>query len=143
VIGKFKDETKGVVISEFVGLRPKMYSFVTVDDHEVKKAKGVSKAVVSKELFFSHYKSVLFAETRDSGTIMASRATPMVIKIRGKNRMAEKINELYKNPNIGLVGKKKLLQRLKKDGIDVDEALVDEFYANLDIAQRNRSCYYR
>ena len=30
VIGKTKDETGGVAIEEFVGLKPKMYSFVKV-----------------------------------------------------------------------------------------------------------------
>ena len=37
VIGKMKDETGGVAIEEFVGLKPKMYSFL-VDNSEHKKA---------------------------------------------------------------------------------------------------------
>ena len=37
VIGKMKDETRGVAIEEFVGLEPKMYSFL-VDNSEHKKA---------------------------------------------------------------------------------------------------------
>ena len=37
-----KDEFKGRIISEFVGLTSKMYSLVT----ETKKAKGVNKNVV-------------------------------------------------------------------------------------------------
>ena len=44
VIGKMKDEFKGKVISEFVGLESKMYSLIDVDD-EVTKAKGVNKKV--------------------------------------------------------------------------------------------------
>ena len=31
-IGKMKDEFKGRIISEFVGLKSKMYSFISVDD---------------------------------------------------------------------------------------------------------------
>ena len=46
VIGKTKDEFKGRIISEFVGLKSKMYSLVSVDDEEIKKAKGVNKNVV-------------------------------------------------------------------------------------------------
>ena len=46
VIGKMKDEFKGKIISEFVGLKSKMYSLINVDDEEVKKAKGVNKNVV-------------------------------------------------------------------------------------------------
>ena len=39
VIGKMKDETGGVAIEEFVGLKPKMYSFL-VDNSEHKKPKA-------------------------------------------------------------------------------------------------------
>ena len=38
-----KDEFKGKIISEFVGLNSKMYSLVDVDNEENKKAKGVNK----------------------------------------------------------------------------------------------------
>ena len=38
VIGKMKDETRGVVIEEFVGLKPSMYSFL-VDSNGHKKSK--------------------------------------------------------------------------------------------------------
>ena len=38
VIGKMKEKTRGVVIKEFVGLKPKMYSFL-VDNNEHKKQK--------------------------------------------------------------------------------------------------------
>ena len=38
VIGRMKDETGGVAIEEFVGLKSKMYSFL-VENNEQKKAK--------------------------------------------------------------------------------------------------------
>ena len=41
VIGKMKDETAGIVIKEFVGLKPKIYAFL-VENSEHKKAKGVN-----------------------------------------------------------------------------------------------------
>ena len=41
VIGKMKDETAGVPIVEFVGLRSKMYSYVTNDEKGCKTAKGI------------------------------------------------------------------------------------------------------
>ena len=41
MVGKFKDETAGV--EEFVGLRPKMYSYLVDDNCEDKKAKSVNK----------------------------------------------------------------------------------------------------
>ena len=49
VVGKMKDEFKGKIISEFVGLKSKMYSLITVDDEELTKAKGVNKKIRHKE----------------------------------------------------------------------------------------------
>ena len=42
VIGKFKDEAAGMVIIEFVGLKPKMYSYRTESKNN-KTAKGVKR----------------------------------------------------------------------------------------------------
>jgi len=53
VIGKFKDETSGDPILEFVGLRPKMYSFTTLSIakgivKEKHRAKGIQDAAASR-----------------------------------------------------------------------------------------------
>ena len=42
-----KDEIGGVAIKEFVGLLPKMYSFLVDDNGDHKKAKDVNKNVVA------------------------------------------------------------------------------------------------
>lgn len=62
VIGKFKDETSFDPIVEFVGLKAKMYSFVTRDSVEKKVAKGIKKSVIKKGLYFDGYKNTLFGE---------------------------------------------------------------------------------
>ena len=49
VLGKMKDEFKGVPISEFIGLKSKMYSLISVDDEEISKAKGVNKKISHNE----------------------------------------------------------------------------------------------
>ena len=59
VIGKMKDEFKENIVSEFVGLKSKMYSLIAVDDEEVKKTKGVNKNVV-KKIRHKEYIDVLF-----------------------------------------------------------------------------------
>ena len=50
VLGKFKDELDGVVMNEFIGLKPKMYCCINEDGEVIKKAKGVQKHKVKKEL---------------------------------------------------------------------------------------------
>ena len=40
VIDSMKDELREKIITEFVALRPKTYSYLTDDDKNVKKAKG-------------------------------------------------------------------------------------------------------
>ena len=47
VVRRMKDETAGVAIEEFVGLKPKMYSSLVDDNSEHKKANGVNKNVVA------------------------------------------------------------------------------------------------
>ena len=39
VIGRMEDEFKENIISEFVGLKSRMYSLIAVDGEEIKKAK--------------------------------------------------------------------------------------------------------
>ena len=47
VVGEMKEETGGVAIEEFIGLKPKMYSLL-VDNSEHKKAKSVNKNVLQQ-----------------------------------------------------------------------------------------------
>jgi len=55
VVGKFKDETGGKKITEFVGLRPKMYSFTVHNDKKTHvRAKGIATAT-SKKLRHQDY----------------------------------------------------------------------------------------
>ena len=57
VVGKMKNETAGVVIKEFVALKPKMYSLVD-DNIDHKKEKGVSKNIVAT-ISHNEYRDVL------------------------------------------------------------------------------------
>ena len=64
VLGKFKDEIGGKIMTKFCGLRAKAYKFVIDeyinDDYEKnkiinKKAKGTKKCVIKKEILFNSY----------------------------------------------------------------------------------------
>ena len=48
VIGLMKDELGGKIMTEFVVLRPKLYSYKVLDGSEDKKCKGIKKCVVKK-----------------------------------------------------------------------------------------------
>ena len=60
VPGKFTDETAGVPIVEFVGLRSKMYSYAKDIRGGDKKCKGIKKNVVRREVKHRNYREVLF-----------------------------------------------------------------------------------
>ena len=58
VVGKMKDETAGVAIGEFVGLKPKMYSCLVDNNSKHKNAKSVNENVVAT-ISHNEYKNVL------------------------------------------------------------------------------------
>ena len=60
VLGKFKDELKGKIMTEFIALRVKTYAYLLNDDSEHKKAKGTKKCIIKRELTFKNYKDSLF-----------------------------------------------------------------------------------
>ena len=60
VIGMMKDEAEGRIITEFVGLRSKLYAYKTQGSGENKKCKGVKKVVVKNCISLENYKECLF-----------------------------------------------------------------------------------
>ena len=70
MIGLMKDELGGIIMTEFVVLRAKMYAYRKIDcltaqhEHFVacdeKRCKGTKKCVVSEGLTFDDYKTCLF-----------------------------------------------------------------------------------
>ena len=59
VISLMKDELGGEIITEFVTLRLKTYSYLTDDGKEGKKAKGTKRCVIKKMIKFNDYKKCL------------------------------------------------------------------------------------
>ena len=69
VIGLMKDELGGKIMTEFVALKPKTYSYLTDDYEEDKKAKGTKKCVIKRRVKFSDYKDCLL----NNGIILKSQ----------------------------------------------------------------------
>ena len=59
VIGLMKVKLGGNIMTKFVILRPKTYSYLTDDCKKVKKAKGTKKCVTKRRLRFNDYKDSL------------------------------------------------------------------------------------
>ena len=62
VIGLMKGELGGKIITEFVILRPKAYSYLTDDGKEDKKAKGTKKCIIKRMIKFDDYKNCLLKD---------------------------------------------------------------------------------
>ena len=66
VLEKIKDELNGTKISEFIGLKSKMYPLISDDDKEVDKAKGINKKlkhIFRKLLLIEGFGTFFFQET--------------------------------------------------------------------------------
>ena len=60
IIGKFKGELGGKIVTEFCAGRAKAYAYKLDDDTEMKKAKGRMKSIVKREILFKNYVDALF-----------------------------------------------------------------------------------
>ena len=74
VIGKFKDESQGVPIVEFVGLKSKMYSYVKDNERGEKTAKGIKKNVIKNNIRHEDYKRTLLNEEQMHHTMKTIRS---------------------------------------------------------------------
>ena len=59
VIGLMKFELDGKIMTKFIRLRTKMYSYLIQNSSEEKKAKGTKNCVVRRKLKFENYKNYL------------------------------------------------------------------------------------
>jgi hypothetical protein len=79
VIGKFKDEASGVPVTEFVGLRSKMYSYVKENGKGGMTAKGVKKYVIRNKLTHENFKDVISSSSRMRHNMNTIRSTKHTI----------------------------------------------------------------
>ena len=86
VLGKFKDECDGKIITHFIGLKPKSYAFKVFNEvKEEKKSKGIVKHKVKKELTYNQYEDTLIENRSDTVSFNT---------IRSKNHNIYTINQV-------------------------------------------------
>ena len=91
VIGMFKDEVGGKIITEFVGLRAKNYSYVCYGK-EYKKCKGIKKSVIEKDIHHEDYVNCLFKDIQ-------FRRKMNVFRSRGHDMYTEEVNKIALSAN--------------------------------------------
>ena len=74
MIGKFKDEAAGMPITEFVGLRSKMYSYKKDNQKEGKTAKGIKNNIIKNEIKHKNYRQTLFENKQMHHTMKTIRS---------------------------------------------------------------------
>ena len=85
--GRFKDEMAGEIITEFVGLRAKMYSILTLNGFNKKTAKGVISEVKNMQIRHNDFKTCLFEEkvfTHTGAKIASNRHQLSTVNITKK-----------------------------------------------------------
>ena len=88
VIGLIKDELGGKIMTEFVALRPKLYSYKVLDGSEDKKCKGIKKCVVKKTLTFEDYKACLFNDSTEYRSQLMFRSAKHEVHTIEVNKVA-------------------------------------------------------
>ena len=88
VIGLMKDELGGKIMTEFVALRPKLYSYRELDGSEDKKYKRIKKCVVKKTLTFEDYKTCLFSNSTEYRSQLMFRSSKHELHTIEVNKVA-------------------------------------------------------
>ena len=91
VIGKFKDELNGMIITEYIGIRPKVYAYNYLKDNilkEEKRCKGTAKQVVKDTINFETMKRTLFNNETVMCTQQRFRSDRLVMNTEIVNKKA-------------------------------------------------------
>ena len=87
-----KDELRGKIMTKFVALRPKTYSYLIDDGESDKKAKGTEKCVIKRVLKFNDYKDCLL----NNEIVLKSQER---FKSKRHNVYTEEINKIALSSN--------------------------------------------
>ena len=81
VPGKFKDECNGIPMWKGIFLRPKQYSYILANEKSDRRAKGVQKVVVKKNLTHDMYDSCLQTQKEHMVTMHRLGSKDHVIRL--------------------------------------------------------------
>ena len=93
VIGMFKDELGGKIMTEFCTLRAKAYAYKLDDDTEQKKAKGTKKCIVKRKITFKNYADALFNDEVIIKSQQRFRSVHHKVYTEEVNKIALSIND--------------------------------------------------
>ena len=126
VIGLMKDELVGDIMTEFVALRPKTYSYLTDDGGGEKRAKGTKKCVIKRKLKVINYKKCLLNDEITSKSQQRIRSEGHDVDTEKVRKIAlssnddkrlqtyDKITTYPYGAGVGIVCKTELLSKVKK-----------------------------
>ena len=83
-----KDEAAGIPITEFVGLRSKMYSYVKDSQTGGKTAKGIKRNIIRKDITHENYKQPLLENKQMCHTMKAIRSQNHELKSYEINKVS-------------------------------------------------------
>ena len=88
VISKFKDELKDILMTEFITLASKVFTYLDENDKERKRVKGINKCVRDKVLRFNHYMDVLLLNKTIRATQQRFKSDRHIITTEEVNKIA-------------------------------------------------------
>ena len=88
---------KGENVDKFVGLRAKIYSYLTDDGSKDKKTKGTKKSVIKRKFMFEIYKNCLEATQLENNIKYLEENKIGIDNIKENHKEFIKINKLILN----------------------------------------------
>ena len=148
VIGMFKDELGGKIMTEFCALRAKAYAYKLDDDTEMKKAKGTKKCIVKREITFKNYADALFNDEviirsqqrfrSDHHRVCTGEVNKIALSSNDDKRIQtfDKVATFLYGTNAFKVCENEMLSKDKlnefDEGIDIDNTMIEDIDIDID-----------
>ena len=148
VIGLFKDELGGKIMTEFCALRAKAYAYKLDDDTEMKKAKGTKKCIVKREITFKNFADALFNDEviirsqqrfrSDHHRVCTEEVNKIALSSNDDKRIQtfDKVTTFPYGTNVFKVCENEMLLKNKlnepDEDIDIDNTMIEDIDIDID-----------